>query len=263
MIDYRLDGRRALVGGASRGIGRAVATALAEQGAQVTLLARDRQRLAQACAELPAPAQGAHDVMEVDLAEPAALQAELSQRVQSGARYHVLINNSGGPPAGAAHTAETREFTDAFRQHLISAQIILQELLPGMRDAGYGRVINVISTSVKEPITGLGVSNTVRGAVASWAKTLATELGPHGITVNNVLPGFTDTERLGYLFGEKARKSGRTPDAVLADALAGVPLGRLAHPDEIAAAVAFLASPAASFVSGINLPVDGGRTRSL
>ncbi|MEM9057277.1 MAG: SDR family oxidoreductase, partial [Pseudomonadota bacterium] len=175
----------------------------------------------------------------------------------------VLINNTGGPPAGPANAATTDAFQAAFQQHLLANHLLMRAVLPGMKAAGGGRIVNVISTSVKEPIPGLGVSNTIRGAVASWAKTLAAELGPHNITVNNVLPGFTDTERLTEIFGGKAEKTGLSVADVEAQARTQVPLGRFAQPEEIAAAVLFLASDMASYVSGTNLVVDGGRTGSL
>ena len=262
MNGMRLDlsGKHALVCGASRGIGRAAAAALASAGARVTLLARDAGALERARAALPG---GGHAIVCADLSDPEALRAVLDAHLRATGPAHVLVNNSGGPPGGAAHTANPDDFLGAFRQHLLAAQVLVQAVLPGMRAAGYGRIINVISTSVKEPISGLGVSNTVRGAVASWAKTLAGELGRDGITVNNVLPGFTATDRLDYIFDTKAEKTGRPRSELEAAAKAQVPLGRFAEPAEVAAAIAFLASPLASYVNGINLPVDGGRTGSL
>jgi 3-oxoacyl-[acyl-carrier protein] reductase len=259
-MNLDLSGRHALVCGASQGIGRAAATALADAGARVTLLARDAGALETARAAL----RGAgHAVMSADLADTDALRAAIDAHLAAAGPVHVLVNNSGGPPGGPAHAAAPDDFVRAFRQHLLAAQTLVQAVLPGMRAAGYGRVINVISTSVKEPIAGLGVSNTVRGAVANWAKTLASELGPDGITVNNVLPGFTATGRLDYIFDTKAAKTGRPRADIEAAARAQVPLGRFAEPAEVAAAIAFLASPLASYVNGVNLPVDGGRTGSL
>ena len=175
----------------------------------------------------------------------------------------IVINNSGGPAAGPAHEADNEAFSAAFAQHLIAAQTIASVTIPEMKKAGYGRFINIISTSVKEPIAGLGVSNTIRGAMASWAKTMATELAPAGITVNNVLPGFTATERLDYLFKTRAEKTGKSFEQIRDAAMSGVPAGRFARPEEIAAAVGFLASPSGAYINGINLPVDGGRLHSL
>jgi len=256
-----LTGKRAWVCGASKGIGRAIAQALAEAGCELVLLARDAEALETLCASLPCPTGQSHTSLAVDLADIPRLQAllELSELPPA----QILINNSGGPAPGPAHLAEPEAFALAFRQHLLAAQVLLQHLLPGMRAAGYGRVINILSTSVKQPIAGLGVSNTIRGAVASWAKTLASELGSVGITVNNILPGFTATERLDSLIAARAERSGQSISAVAAAMRAEVPAGRFAEASETAAAVAFLASPAAAYINGINLPVDGGRTTCL
>ena len=177
--------------------------------------------------------------------------------------YHILINNTGGPKGGPIFSAEVNEFTQAFSNHLVCNQILVQNVVPGMKEAGYGRIINIISTSVKQPIDGLGVSNTIRGAVASWSKTLANELGPFGITVNNVLPGFTATDRLEDIIGNAAKRFGGSEEEASKFMKNLVPARRFAEPSEIANAVAFLASEAASYINGINLPVDGGRTKSL
>jgi 3-oxoacyl-[acyl-carrier protein] reductase len=176
---------------------------------------------------------------------------------------HILINNSGGPPPGDIAGAEPTAFLDAYRRHLLANHTLAQAVLPGMRAASWGRIVNIISTSVKEPIAGIGVSNATRGAVANWAKTLAGEVAAHGITVNNVLPGSTDTPRIAQIVAAKARATGRSAHDVQQAMTAAIPMGRFADPAETAAAVAFLASPAASYITGINLPVDGGRTRSL
>jgi 3-oxoacyl-[acyl-carrier protein] reductase len=256
-----LEGHRAVVCGASRGIGRAIASVLADMGAELTLVARDRDALEAVAGTLPG-AGAMHAVCPVDFQDTAAVEAAFAEIAAAGA-VHVLINNTGGPAAGTVYDARPGEFVDAFRQHVVAAQVAAQALVPGMRTAGYGRIINIISTSVKEPIPGLGVSNTIRAAMASWAKTLSRELAPHGITVNNVLPGFTSTERLDYLFRLRAEKSGGSAADVERAALAQVPAGRFARPEEIAWAVAFLASPQAAYVSGINVPVDGGRMASL
>jgi 3-oxoacyl-[acyl-carrier protein] reductase len=257
-----LEGRHALVCGASEGIGRAAAIALAELGATVTLLARRPDALAAACDALPRPAGQAHATLIADMRETDELSRVVAAHV-AAQPVHIVVNNSAGPPGGPVHGAATDAFAAVFRQHVLSAQVIVQAVLPGMRAAQWGRIVNVISTSVKEPIANLGVSNTVRGAMASWAKTLASELGPDGITVNNVLPGYTRTQRLDQILAERAAATGKSQDAIAAGMLATVPAGRFAEPAEIAAAIAFLASPAAGYVNGINLPVDGGRTRSL
>lgn len=258
MLKLDLEGRRALVCGASQGIGAAAARALAECGAEVTLLARSEERLAAVCDPLPG---SGHDCLAVDLGDANALAGALGKLADSG--YHILVNNSGGPPAGTAIDAEPDAYRQAFDQHLVAGQRLVQALVPGMRSAGYGRIINVISTSVREPIPGLGVSNTVRAAVAGWAKTLSRELGGDGITVNNILPGFTETPRLDSLIAGKARNQGISEDEVRAAMLAQVPLGRFCKPEETAAAIAFLASPLAGSINGTSLPVDGGRLGSL
>ena len=257
-----LSGKRALVCGASQGIGRACALELAGLGARVTLFGRNRDSLSAVLAEMPRHAQQAHDLLIADFTDPASVKTAIEAHLTTG-DYQILINNTGGPAPGPAHLAETTAFLAAFNQHLICNQILVQALLPGMKAAGYGRVINVISTSVKQPIPNLGVSNTVRGAVASWAKTLAGELGRFGVTVNNVLPGATNTARLAAILDNKAAKTGKSRDEVVVEEKAGIPVGRFAEPEEFAYAVAFLASPSASYITGINLPVDGGRTLCL
>lgn len=261
-MDLRLTGRHALVCGASQGIGRATAFELAELGASVTLLSRSADALVALAAELPSTHPGQkHRHVAVDMLDTDALAAAIAEVVKLNA-VHVLINNSGGPPPGPASQAEPDAFLVAFRQHLIAAQVITRACLPGMREARYGRIVNVISTSVKEPIPNLGVSNTVRAAVAGWAKTLSAEVAPDGITVNNVLPGYTRTPRLEALV-EASVKAGRGRDEVERGLLASVPAARFGDPAEIAAVIAFLASPAAGYVNGVSLTVDGGRTRSL
>jgi len=261
-MDLRLTGRHALVCGASQGIGRATAFELAELGASVTLLSRSADALVALAVELPSTHPGQkHRHVAVDMLDTEALTAAIAEVVKLNA-VHVLINNSGGPPPGPASQAEPDAFLVAFRQHLIAAQVITRACLPGMREARYGRIINVISTSVKEPIPNLGVSNTVRAAVAGWAKTLSAEVAPDGITVNNVLPGYTRTPRLEALV-EASVKAGRGRDEVEKGLLASVPAARFGDPAEVAAVIAFLASPAAGYVNGVSLTVDGGRTRSL
>jgi 3-oxoacyl-[acyl-carrier protein] reductase len=262
-MNLDLTGKHALVCGGSQGIGHASAIELAKLGANVTLLARSRESLERARAALPCTHEAqTHAAIAADMNEHAELRANVEAAANARA-VDILVNNTGGPPGGPAHTASLDDFRIAFNQHVIAAQIVLQAVLPGMRNAGYGRIVNVISTSVKEPIRNLGVSNTIRGAMASWAKTLATELGPSGITVNNVLPGYTRTARLDQILADRSKATGKTEDEVARTMLATVPAGRFAEPAEIAAVIAFLASPAAGYVNGINVPVDGGRTLSL
>jgi 3-oxoacyl-[acyl-carrier protein] reductase len=262
-MDLDLTGRHALVCGASQGIGRACAVELAGLGADVTLLARREDVLREVADALPRRhAAQKHGHVAADSGDTATLAARVEALV-AGAPVQVLVNNSGGPPPGPVLGAEVEAFLDAWRKHLIANHVLAGAVIPGMRADGYGRIVNIISTSVKEPIPGLGVSNTTRWAVASWAKTLARELAPSGITVNNVLPGATNTPRIGQIVARRAGETGRAAADVAREMAAEVPLGRFAEPAEVAAAVAFLASPAAACITGINLPVDGGRTRSL
>jgi 3-oxoacyl-[acyl-carrier protein] reductase len=261
-MDLTLAGRHALVGGASRGIGRACALALAAQGASITCLARSADALEELLEELPRSAGQDHAFLPVDQDDPQRVGDRVGELLAEKP-VQILVNNSGGPPDGPAHTAAPEEYLVAFRRHVLCNQVLLQAVLPGMRAAGYGRVINIISTSVKQPIPNLGVSNTIRGAVASWAKTLAGELAPYGITVNNVLPGFTQTDRLDEIIANGANRAGIERAEMAERMAATVPLQRFASPSETAAAVVFLASPAAGYVNGINLPVDGGRTGCL
>jgi 3-oxoacyl-[acyl-carrier protein] reductase len=258
-----LSGHHALVGGASQGIGRAAAIELAQLGADVTLLARTADTLQATLRELPKThAAQKHAWQIVDMADTVALQSIVAA-IAAERPADILINNSGGPPGGLIHEADPGAFEAAFRQHVIAAQVSVQALLPGMRERGYGRIVNVISTSVKEPLPGLGVSNTVRAAMAGWAKTLSGELAADGITVNNVLPGYTNTGRMDYLRASLSRSSGRSIDEIAQSQRATIPAARFGEPAEIAAMIAFLCTPAASYVTGTSIAVDGGRTRAL
>lgn len=259
-IDLR--GRRALVCGSTQGIGKAAAIELALLGAHITLVARDENKLKAVLQELPAAQNTSHSYIVADFDYPEQL-AKALENYRKDHHIDILVNNTGGPPGGLAIDAKVEEFLKAFSNHLICNQVLAQAVVPGMKEAGFGRIINIISTSVKIPMKGLGVSNTIRAAVASWAKTLASELAPFGITVNNVLPGYTTTGRLEFLINGKAQKEGKSTEAVKAEMMSGIPSGRFAEPAEVAAAIAFLASPAASFINGINLPVDGAATGSL
>lgn len=258
-----LKGRHALVCGASQGIGRASAVELAELGADVTLLARAGDVLSAVADSLPRTSDSQrHRWHIVDMQSTAALQA-VAAEIVAAAPAHILINNTGGPTGGPLQNAQLDEFEGAFRQQLLAGQVLLQAVLPGMRASGYGRLVNVISTSVKEPIAGLGVSNTVRAAVAAWAKTLAGELAADGITVNSVLPGYTRTQRLDSLLAAQAKSSGRSEHDIAESLRATVPSRRFGEASEVAAVIAFLCTPAAAYVNGVSIAVDGGRTRSL
>jgi len=261
-MNLSLTNKHALICGSTAGIGKATAIELAKLGATITLVARNEDKLKAVLAELSKEQQQNHNYLVADFTNPETLRKTV-EKATSKTTYHILLNNTGGPKGGPIYTADTTEFTNAFQQHLVCNQILTQAVVPGMKDAGYGRIINIISTSVKQPIDGLGVSNTIRGAVASWSKTLANELGQFGITVNNVLPGFTATERLDQIVTNKANKANSTEEEARDLMKSITPARRFAEPEELAYAVAFLASPSASYINGINLPVDGGRTKSL
>jgi 3-oxoacyl-[acyl-carrier protein] reductase len=261
-MNLDLTGKQAVVCGSTQGIGKASAIELARLGASVTLIARSEEKLKQVVGELPGNHQQVHRYRVADFSDPASVESAIQGHVRHYP-VHILVNNTGGPPGGLAINATTDEFLKAFSAHLICNQILVQAVTPSMKEAHYGRIINIISTSVKIPLKGLGVSNTIRGAVASWAKTLSVELASFGITVNNVLPGATMTGRLQALAESKAAKSSRSYEAVMQEMIDEVPAGRVGEPHEIAAAVAFLATPAAAYINGINIPVDGGRTGSL
>jgi 3-oxoacyl-[acyl-carrier protein] reductase len=261
-MNLDLTGKKAVVCGSTQGIGFAAAKELASLGATVYLMARHADKLKEACAALPAAASQQHGIIVADFAYTSEVETAI-QQFAAQHDVHILINNTGGPNPGPAIDADIEAFRNAFNAHLINNQILAKALVPGMKKNGYGRIINVISTSVKQPLPNLGVSNTIRGAVASWAKTLAMELGAFNITVNNVLPGATETGRLEQIIGNKANKMGVDANEVKHEMENEVPMKRLGKPEEIAAAIAFLASPAASYINGINVPVDGGRTLSL
>ncbi len=261
-MDLNLTGKHALVCGASEGIGRATAHELAALGADVTVLARRADALKEVVAALPCNDMQQHGWIDADVSRTDDLRAKV-EALAAGRPVHILVNNTGGPPGGPIAQAGIDAFLDAFNKHLVANQTLVQALLPGMRSAGWGRIVNVISTSVKEPIPGLGVSNTIRGAVASWAKTLSREVAAEGITVNNVLPGFTETGRIAQIVADRASKSGESEDAIAQSMRKLVPAGRFAQPAELGGVIAFLCSPAAAYVNGVNLPVDGGRTQSL
>ena len=256
---FDLTGKNALVCGSTHGIGKACAIALAQRGVTVTLLARNLDLLTCVCAELPTDHGQTHNFIQADFNDYEQVRERAELHLKENNPIHILINNTGGPPAGPALQADPAAFADGFALHLLCNQVLVQAVTPGMKEANFGRIINIISTSVISPIKGLGVSNAIRGAVANWARTLAAELGPYNITVNNLLPGFVATERLNSLIQKWATNAGKTTDTIEREKKQTIPAGRFADPSEIAAAAAFLSSPAASYINGVNLPVDGGR----
>lgn len=259
MID--LSGKTALVCGASQGIGQATAVQMAKLGARVVLLARNASNLTKTVRSMPRPDE--HIVLAVDLTNRHELSNQLSLTLKHCGPIEILVCNSGGPKGGPLTEASDTDFLSAFENHVLANSLLVKMLLPGMDARAYGRIINIISTSVKAPIPNLGVSNTIRGAVASWAKTLASELGPRGITVNNILPGYTKTPRLEALLDAAADKRETARHIIESEWINSVPVRRFAESEEVAASVCFLASPIAGYINGINLPVDGGRTASL
>ena len=261
-MDISLNNQYALVCGSSQGIGLAIANELASLGATCILLARNAERLQAAVDGLPTPHQQKHVYEVADFGDSEAVRLAAA-RIAGRFPISILINNTGGPAAGPITDASTDDFERAFQQHVICNQLLVNAVLPGMKETGYGRIINIISTSVKTPLPNLGVSNTIRAAVASWGKTLANEIGSFGITVNNVLPGSIYTGRLESLMQHGAEVSGRTREEVEQEMKESIPLKRIGKPEEIANVVAFLASPAASYVNGVSLPVDGGKTPSV
>jgi 3-oxoacyl-[acyl-carrier protein] reductase len=256
-----LTNKNALVCGSTAGIGKATAMLLAKLGATITLVARNESKLKETLIDLPHEKGQKHNYFVADFNDPKTVKEKIDVAV-SNQIFHILVNNTGGPKGGPIISAEIEEFEKAFSMHLICNQILVQAVVPGMKDADYGRIINIISTSVKQPIDNLGVSNTIRGAVASWSKTLANELGQFGITVNNVLPGFTATGRLEAVVENAAKRMNKSEKEASEQMRNSVPARRFAQPGEVANAVAFLASEAASYINGVNLPVDGGRTKS-
>ncbi len=262
-MDFNFQNKTVIVCGSTQGIGKAAAIEFAKNGANLVLIARNEEKLQKTISELENNSTQKHTYLCADFSKPEELKAVLENYIQKGGNCHVLVNNTGGPKGGLILEASIEEFQNTFTQHLICNHILVQNLVPLMKKNNYGRIINVISTSVKQPLPNLGVSNTIRGAVASWSKTLATELAPFNITVNNVLPGATNTVRLQGIAEAKAVKTNESVADIFKDMASESPIGRIAEPEEVANAIVFLASPAASYINGINVPVDGGRTKSL
>lgn len=262
-MQLSLQGKNALVCGSTKGIGLAIAKQFALLGANITMLSRNGALLERVVRDLDTSNGQKHGYLAADFSKPLQVKEVIEQKIHEPYTYNILVNNSGGPSPGALLQAREEEFLMAFNAHLLSSHYLVQQLADGMKQSGYGRIINIISTSVKLPLKGLGVSNTIRGAVANWSKTLANELGPWGITVNNILPGATATDRLSQIIEGKALKTQVNEEEVKKEMLSEIPLNRFAKPEEIAYTAAFLASEFASYINGINVPVDGGRTGNL
>lgn len=261
-MNLSLQGKTAIVCGSTKGIGLASAIELSKLGATCVLIARNQESLQEAVEQLGKMYNQQHRYLVADFDKPETVKETIEQFVSDNT-VHVLVNNSGGPAGGPITTAVETDFINTFNRHLICNHILTKAVMGSMKEAGYGRIINIISTSVKIPLANLGVSNTIRGAVASWSKTMANELGQFNITVNNVLPGATNTQRLQSIIQNNAAKKSSSVDAVEEEMKKEIPMKRFAEASEIANVVAFLASPAASYINGVNIPVDGGRTGSM
>ncbi|MFN8353859.1 MAG: SDR family oxidoreductase [Spirosomataceae bacterium] len=262
-MNLDLSSKNAVVCGSTQGLGWATAVELAFMGANVCLVARNEAKLQAKLSELDHSKGQQHRYFVADFGDTEAVRKGIEAHLEQVGTVHILVNNTGGPAGGPILEASPSAFEAAFAAHIICNHLLVQAVVPGMKQAGFGRIINVISTSVKQPINGLGVSNTIRAAVASWAKTLANELGPFGITVNNVLPGYTKTARYDYVIDNQAKQAGKTFEEIENKLVADIPVRRIGLAEEFGAAAAFLCSPAAAYINGINLPVDGGRLGTL
>jgi 3-oxoacyl-[acyl-carrier protein] reductase len=261
-MNLSLENKTAVVCGSTQGIGLATAIELSNLGATCVLMARNEESLKEAIEQLNKMYNQQHQYLVADFDKPETVKETIEKFVAKNT-VHILINNSGGPAGGPIANAAEEDFINTFNRHLICNHILTKAVMPSMKNAGYGRIINIISTSVKIPLANLGVSNTIRGAVASWSKTMANELGQFNITVNNVLPGATNTQRLQSIIQNNATKKSSSVDAIEEEMKKEIPMKRFADASEIANVVAFLASPAASYINGVNIPVDGGRTGSM
>jgi 3-oxoacyl-[acyl-carrier protein] reductase len=258
IMKIELNGKTALVCGSSQGLGKAIALQFSKLGASVVLMARNEELLKKTLQELKRYNGQEHTFIQADFDNPGKVIAKLDDYLTANNTIHILVNNSGGPEPNTILNSEIKAFEDAFRQHIVMSQLLSQRLIPGMKKANFGRIINIISISVKQPIDNLGVSNTIRGAMASWAKTLSKEVAPFGITVNNILPGYTLTSRLESLFDRTAKSLGISIDEAANNVKTLIPAGRFAEPKELGYLAGFLASDYASYINGTNIPVDGG-----
>jgi len=262
-MDLRLDGKNAIVCGSSQGLGKSVALQFSEMGANVILLARNEKQLEKTLKELPKNNSQNHRFIAVDFSQPDNTIIEIKNKLTDINPIHILVNNAGGPKPGEINKADSQELVNAFNSHIVMSQMLVQYVLPGMKEAGFGRIINIISVGMRQPIDHLGVSNTIRGAMGSWSKTLSREVARFGITVNNLLPGQTKTSRLDSLIENNAKLAGKSKEEITIEMISQIPAGRLGEPEDFAYAAGFLASEQASFITGISLPVDGGFLRCL
>jgi 3-oxoacyl-[acyl-carrier protein] reductase len=261
-VKLGLEGKSVLVAAASKGIGKATARAFLAEGARVAICGRDAVALEATREELLADTGGELLAVTADVTDPAALAELVDRTREAHGDVEVLVNNAGGPAAGEHDTISEQQWDDSYQLTLMSAVRLTNLVLPAMKAARWGRVVNVSSYCVREPMDNMMLSNSLRLAVLGWAKTLAGEVAPDGILVNSVCPGWTDTDRVTSLLERAAAESGETPEAQRARAAESIPLRRMAHADEIASVIVFLASQAASYVTGTAIPVDGGLART-
>ena len=255
-MNLDLTGKTAFVCGSTQGIGKATAIELALLGANIILVARNEEKLKEVLDELPRKKGQKHRYLLIDFSKTNQIKPKIEKFLAKYPEAHILINNTGGPLGGAVIEASPEQFVQTFNEHVISAQILTQAVVSSMKNAGFGRIINITSV-------GMGVSNTIRGAMGSWAKSMANELGKFGITTNNVLPGYTTTGRLKKVNEMRAASTSKTIAEVEQELIKDIPIGRFTTPQETAAVIAFLCSPAAASVNGVSIPVDGGKTSSL
>lgn len=258
-MDLQIAGKTALVTGASGGLGRAVARALAAEGVRVAISSRDRHRIDQAAALVGAGAVP----LAGDLTDPVARVAVVDEAIERLGTLDILVVNSGGPPSGPIEAQDDRSFAAALDEHLGSAVALTRAVLPAMRERRWGRILTITSCMAKQPSSGMVLSNVARAAVTAFAKTCANEVAVHGITINNLMPGFTMTDRIVELSGQMAKRSGTSAQAVVAGWEEQIPAGRLGTPEEFAAVAAFLCSVQAGYVNGTSISVDGGWNKSL
>lgn len=261
-MNVSLEGKNAVICGSSQGIGLAVAQELASLGANCILVARNAKKLGEAMHTLQSSFHQHHSFTVADFSKGDEVRIAI-QTILAHQPVHILVNNTGGPPSGPIADAKEEDFVNAFHQHLVNNHILTKAVVPGMKRKKWGRIINIISTSVKVPLPNLGVSNTIRASVASWAKTMSNELGQYNITINNILPGYTETKRLETLVAQNAKKRKLSIEQMREEMVKDIPLKRFGLASEIASVAAFLASPAASYLTGTSIPVDGGRTGAI
>ncbi|AFK02460.1 short-chain dehydrogenase/reductase SDR [Emticicia oligotrophica DSM 17448] len=262
-MNLDLSGKTAFVCGSTQGIGKAAAVELALLGANITLVARNEEKLKAVLDELPRKKGQKHRYLLIDFSKTNQIKSRIERHLTKYPEAHILVNNTGGPVGGPVIEASPDLFLQTFNEHVIAAQILTQALVPSMKKDGFGRIINITSVGMKQPIVGLGVSNTIRGAIGNWAKSMANELGKFGITTNNVLPGYTTTARLQKVNEMRASATQKSVSEVEQELIKEIPIGRFTAPQETAAVIAFLCSPAAASVNGVSIPVDGGKTSSL